>query len=107
MAKKDTILSAKPALPLPAYAGLYTHPIYGKMNIALEKGVLVMRFEHHKDRFSILESLGGNRFLSTWNDPLYGKKVIPFTVEKGKVRSVTVRVADFVEFTPYEFIKVN
>ena len=66
-----------------------------------------MRFEHHKGRFSKLEALGGNRFLSTWNDPLYGVKVLPFTVENGKVKSLTVRVADFVEFTPYEFIKIN
>jgi len=51
--------------------------------------------------------LGGNRFLSTWNDPLYGVKVLPFTVEGGKVKSLTVRVADFVEFTPYEFIKIK
>ena len=27
------------------------------------------------------------------------------TIEGAKVKSVTVTVADFVEFTPYEFIK--
>ena len=107
-AKRDTI-NTKPqtALPLASYAGEYTHDIYGKMNIKIENGELIMRFEHHKGRFSKLEALGGNRFLSTWNDPLYGVKVLPFTVENGKVKSLTVRVADFVEFTPYEFIKVK
>ena len=106
--KKDTI-NTKPvtALPLTAYAGEYMHDIYGSMNIKIENGELIMRFEHHKGRFSKLEALGGNRFLSTWNDPLYGVKVLPFTVENGKVKSLTVRVADFVEFTPYEFIKVK
>jgi CubicO group peptidase (beta-lactamase class C family) len=106
--KRDTI-NTKPAtaLPLTAYAGEYKHDIYGSMNIKIENGELIMRFEHHKGRLSKLEALGGNRFLSTWNDPLYGVKVLPFTVENGKVKSLTVRVADFVEFTPYEFIKVK
>lgn len=107
-AKRDTInLKLKTDLPLTAYAGEYTNELYGKMNIKLENGELIMRFEHHQGRYSKLEALGGNRFLSTWNDPLYGVKVLPFTVENGKVKSLTVRVADFVEFTPYEFIKVN
>jgi CubicO group peptidase (beta-lactamase class C family) len=107
-AKRDTInTKPKTALPLASYAGEYTHDIYGKMNIKIENGELIMRFEHHKGRFSKLEALGGNRFLSTWNDPLYGVKVLPFTVENGKVKSLTVRVADFVEFTPYEFKKIK
>jgi len=107
-AKKDTINSKpKTDLALSDYTGEYLHELYGKMNIKLENGELIMRFEHHPNRYSKLEALGGNRFLSTWNDPLYGVKVLPFTVENGKVKSLTVRVADFVEFTPYEFIKVK
>jgi hypothetical protein len=52
-----------------------------------------------------LEPLGGNRFLCTYSNSLYGIKVLPFTVENGKVKSLTVTVADFVEYLPYEFIK--
>ena len=52
-----------------------------------------------------LEALGGNRFFCTYSDPLYGRKVLTFTVENNKVKSITVRVADFVEFIPYEFYK--
>ena len=37
----------------------------------------------------------------------YGIKKLGFTVENKKVKSLTVRVADFVEFTPYEFIKTK
>jgi hypothetical protein len=51
--------------------------------------------------------LGGNRFFCTYNDPLYGMKKLEFTVTGTKVKSLTVRVADFVEFTPYEFIKIK
>jgi CubicO group peptidase (beta-lactamase class C family) len=106
--KRDSI-NNKPATSLPpiAYTGEYKHDIYGKMNIKLEKGELIMRFEHHTNRYSKLEALGGNRFLSTWNDPLYGTKVLTFAVANGKVKLLTVTVADFVEFTPYEFIKIK
>mgnify|MGYP003594274884 CR=1 FL=1 len=105
---RDTVAMHPPAaLPLTAYAGNYVHEVYGKMNMAVEGTTLVMRFEHHKGRYGTLEALGGNRFFCTYNDPLYGRKVLDFTVEKNKVQSITVRVADFVEFTPYEFKKVN
>lgn len=104
--KQDTIaLHNTTTLPLAAYAGNYEHSIYGKMTIASENGKLTARFEHHKGRFATLEPLGGNRFLATFNDPLYGINLWPFTTADGKVRSVTVTVADFVEFTPYEFYR--
>lgn len=94
-------------LPLTAYAGEYMHNIYGKMNIKLENAKLIMRFEHHKGRYGTMEPLGGNRFFCTYNDPLYGMKKLEFTVANKKVKSLTVKVADFVEFTPYEFIKIK
>ncbi|MEO6612697.1 MAG: serine hydrolase [Chitinophagaceae bacterium] len=105
---RDSIaMNPKTELPLTAYAGQYMHNVYGKMNITIENGKLVMRFEHHKGRYGTLEPLGGNRFFCTYNDPLYGMKKLEFTVVKGKVSSLTVRVADFVEFTPYDFKKIN
>jgi CubicO group peptidase (beta-lactamase class C family) len=105
--KKDTIAHAVDNFPLLAYAGEYRHEVYGKMNITLEKGKLIARFEHHKGRYADLELLGPGRFLATFNDPLYGIKEWDFTITGGKVKSVTVRVADFVEFTPYEFYKMK
>lgn len=77
------------------------------MDIRLEAGKLIMQFEHHKGRYGTLEPLGGNRFFCTYSDPLFGMKRLKFTVENNKVKSLTVLVADFVEFTPYEFYKVN
>jgi CubicO group peptidase (beta-lactamase class C family) len=104
--KQDTIaMHTATALPVASFAGNYMHDIYGSMKIAMENGKLVARFQHHPGRLAVLEALGGKRFLATFNDPLYGIRVWPFSIENGKVRSVTVTVADFVEFTPYEFYK--
>lgn len=104
--RKDTIaMNIAPALPLTSFTGNYVHDIYGKMNLSLENGKLTARFEHHKGRFATLEPLGGNRFLATFNDPLYGIRTWPFTIHDGKVKNVVVTVSGFVEYTPYEFIK--
>jgi CubicO group peptidase (beta-lactamase class C family) len=106
--KRDTIaMNLQPSLSLQNFSGTYKHDIYGNMSIVLQNGKLVATFEHHKGRYADLEPLGGNRFLATFNDPLYGIKVWPFTIENGKIKSVTVTVADFVEFTPYEFYKIK
>ena len=105
---RDTVaMNLKTDLPLTAYAGEYMHDVYGNMNIKIEDGKLIMRFEHHKGRWGTLEPLGGNRFFCTYSEPLFGKKRLQFTVEDKKVKSLTVKVADFVEFTPYEFIKTK
>ena len=66
-----------------------------------------MKFSHHPDMYASLQSLGGNRFYAVFTDPDFSKAVFPFHVENGKVKSVTVKVADFVEYTPYEFTKLQ
>ncbi len=105
--KKDTIaMKLKTDVSLAALSGTYKHSIYGNMTISIKEGKAVAIFQHHKGRFATLESLGGSRFLATFNDPLFGVKVWPVQVQNGKVKSITVRVADFVEFTPYEFVKI-
>jgi CubicO group peptidase (beta-lactamase class C family) len=105
-AKRDSIaLHPQPSLSLNQFAGNYVHNVYGKMYIKMQEGKLVASFEHHNGRYAVLEPLGGNRFLATFNDPLYGVKVWPFEIKDNKVKSVTVIVADFVEFTPYQFVK--
>lgn len=105
---RDTIAMKKAtALPMAAYTGEYVHAVYGKMNIKWEGDQLMMRFEHHKGRYATLKPLGGNRFFCEYNEPLFGKKKLAFKVAGKKVVSLTVRVADFVEFTTYDFIKVK
>ncbi len=90
-------------LPLTAYTGDYSNEVYGKMKVVLENNELRMRFEHHPAMYAKLSALEGNRFYAAFSDPEFGTAVFPFHVENGKVKGVTVKVADFVEYTPYEF----
>ncbi len=103
---KDSVALKLPTqLPLTAYTGNYFNDVYGDMKVVIENSELRMRFSHHPNMYAKLESLGGNRFYVIFSDPIFSKAVFPFTVQNGKVTGVTVKVADFVEYNPYEFTK--
>ncbi len=105
---RDTVaMNHSSALPPAAYTGKYTNDLYGIMTVT--QGLnndLEMRFEHHNKMYAHLQPLGGNRFYVTFSDPVLGKAIFPFKVENGKVTGVRVKVADFVEYDPYDFTKV-
>jgi CubicO group peptidase (beta-lactamase class C family) len=105
---RDSVALNRPPALLPAeYTGKYVNDLYGTMTVT--QGLnndLEMRFEHHPNMYAHLQPLGGNRFYVTFSDPTFGKAVFPFTVQNGKVTAVRVKVADFVEYDPYDFKKV-
>ncbi|MFI5154404.1 MAG: serine hydrolase [Chitinophagales bacterium] len=107
-AKMDTVaMRLKTNLPLPAYEGNYANDVYGNMKVVTEDGELRMKFSHHPNMYAKLLSLGGDRFYAVFTDPEFSKATFPFTIQNQKVISVTVKVADFVEYTPYEFKKLD
>lgn len=97
--------SKKVAYDLKSLLGKYTNPVYGTMEIKLEKGKAIMTFEHHPNLKGNLEYLDGNNFVCNYSSAMYGVKEIPFKVEGGKVLSCSVTVNDFIDFMPYEFVK--
>ena len=105
-AMKDSV-ALKPAagLALKDYTGEYFNDVYGNMSVVIEQNELRMKFSHHPHMYAKLEALGNNRFYATFSDPIFSKAIFPFKVEQGKVTGVTVKVADFVEYNPYEFTK--
>jgi hypothetical protein len=105
MLKDSVAMNLKTELPLKDYTGDYSNDVYGNMKVVWENGELKMKFSHHPNMYAKLESLGGDRFYATFTDPEFSKAIFPFHVENGKVKSVTVKVADFVEYNPYEFYK--
>jgi CubicO group peptidase (beta-lactamase class C family) len=106
---RDSVAMNPPlTLPPAGYTGKYINELYGSMTVTQgENNDLEMRFEHHPRMYAHLQPLGGNRFYVTFSDPTLGKAVFPFTVQNGRVTSVRVKVADFVEYNPYEFRKVQ
>ncbi|HTD97630.1 MAG TPA: serine hydrolase [Mucilaginibacter sp.] len=106
---RDSVaLNRLPQLPVGQYTGKYANDLYGSLTITQGMGNdLEIRFEHHPKMYAHLQPLGGNRFYVTFSDPTFGKAVFPFTVQNGKVTGVRVKVADFVEYDPYDFKKVD
>lgn len=104
--RDSAALNPRPTLDLGEYTGNYTNELYGNMTITKgDANDLDARFEHHPKMFARLQPLGGNRFLATFSDPEFGRAVFPFTVQNNKVVGVRVKVADFIEYTPYDFRK--
>jgi CubicO group peptidase (beta-lactamase class C family) len=105
--RDSAAMHLKNTLPLSEYTGNYFNQVYGNMSVVQENGELHMKFSHHPNMYARLESLGGNRFYAVFTDPEFSKAVFPFLVFNGKVKSVTVKVADFIEYDPYEFVKIQ
>ena len=103
--EKITSKSPKPALALNKYAGKYSNPVYGDLAIAVDGNNLKVTFEQHPDLIGILKPAGENKFICYYNPLSWGVKEIPFTVENGEVKSVTITINDFIDFLPYEFVK--
>jgi CubicO group peptidase (beta-lactamase class C family) len=96
-----------PTLPLDRYAGKFTNSVYGDIEIKKENNKLNIYFSHHPQNIGHLEPYGGNDFVCTYSSRSYGVKMISYAVENEKVKSVTIRVNDFIDFMPYVFTKVN
>lgn len=101
---KDSVKTITPK-NLQNYTGRYSHPVYGYLNITGNSGKLKVHFEHHSKLSATLEYMSQERFLCTFSDPTWGIKVWDFKTENNKVKSLTLRVADFLEFTTYDFVK--
>lgn len=109
----------KTSLKPEEYTGKYRNEVYGGLEIKNSKGELTVHFSHHPTLSGKLEALGGDEFLCTYSIATYGIKKINFNTsptnpslpgEEGKqpiqkVKSVIIRVNDFVDMMEYEFTK--
>jgi len=92
-------------LSLTQFEGEYVNEVYGYVNLVKKENYLVMDLQHHSNLTGKLEYIGNNRFFCTYSDPTYGKKVFPFVIENGKVRSFDLYVDDFIDYQAYKFVK--
>jgi len=105
---RDTVAQRnKTTLPLEAYTGSYHNDFYGDVQIKNESNNLNVYFSHHPGVIGRLQPLGSNNFLCSYTDKTWGIQRIPFTIDKGSVKSVTIKVNDFIDYMPYEFAKVK
>ncbi|WP_245776938.1 DUF3471 domain-containing protein [Spirosoma endophyticum] len=97
-------------LPLTAYTGTYTHPLYGTITIQADKGPqtnerLRVYFQHHPGLTAQLEYMDGQAFRLTFSNPRWGITAVNFRIANQQAEQVEIRVSDFVDAEPYLFRK--
>lgn len=102
---KKRINKGKPELPLSAYAGTYTNALYGNITISQAGKDLRVQFGIKPDLSAILQYMDNGMWLMQYNNIEYGIFTIKFDIAEGKVRSVTTKQNEFVEYDPYTFTK--
>jgi len=103
--REKIAMKPEATLPLDRYAGKYNNAVYGDIEIKKENNKLNIYFSHHPQNIGRLEAYGGNEFVCTYSDLECGVKMATFTEENEKVKSVVLRVNDFIDYLPYEFIR--
>ncbi len=105
-AYRDTISQGiKMELKPTEYCGTYRNAFYGKAEVKLVKGKLELHLENHPNNIGKLEHVNQHRFLCTYSDITCGVEPFYVNVENGKVKSITVKVNDFIDYLSYEFVR--
>lgn len=102
---KTRVKGLKPELPLSAYTGVYTNELYGPVTISQTGNRLKIDFSTKPDLSATLDYLDNGEWLMQYNNIEYGVFPIRFDIQGNKVRSVTTKQNEFVEYDPYTFIK--
>ena len=102
---KARIKGNKPELPLPSYAGVYTNQLYGNITISQVGNQLKINFAAKPDLSATLNYLDNDEWLMQYNNIEYGIFTVKFDIANGKVRSITTKQNEFVEYDPYVFTK--
>ena len=92
-------------LPLSKYTGEYSNFSYKFLKKVRQENQLAIRFQHH-DMVGKLESMGGNHFLCTYSNPVWGSPDIYFHAQGNIIQSVDIRIGGMVgDNDPYLFKK--
>lgn len=102
---KARVKGTKPQLPLAAYTGVYSNPLYGNITITSSSNHLKVAFQTKPDLTATLYYMDNGEWLLHYNNIEYGIHAISFDLSGNKVKSVTTRQNEFVEYDPYTFIK--
>ncbi len=104
---KKEVKGTMPPLPFSAYSGKYTNDLYGPISITQNGSGLKIFFGAKPDLTATLSYMNNGNWLMEYNNIEYGIFVIKFDVDGNKVKSITTKQNEFVEYDPYTFMKVQ
>ena len=102
---KARVKGLKPDLPVSAYAGVYTNELYGPITISQTGNRLKINFDAKPDLNATLDYMDHGEWLLQYNNIEYGVFAIRFEIADKKVKSITTKQNEFVEYDPYTFTK--
>jgi CubicO group peptidase (beta-lactamase class C family) len=95
----------KPTRNVKDYAGSYQNPVYGPVTVEAKGRQLLIRFSHHPNLTATLDYLDGDTFRATYSNPAYGIYPATFTLENGQVKTMDIKMNEFLEQDSYLFTK--
>jgi hypothetical protein len=104
---KQKVKGNKPTLPITAYTGSYTNALYGLINITASDQQLLIKFATKPDLSATLDYMDNGEWLMQYNNIEYGIFTVKFDIAGNKIRSITTKQNEFVEYDPYTFLKVT
>lgn len=104
---KERLKGSKPSLPLKAYVGTYTNDLYGTISITNQGSQLRIAFSAKPDLWATLDYMDNGEWLMQYNNIEYGTFAVKFGITGGKVKSITTKQNEFVEYDPYTFTKLK
>ena len=102
---KARVKGNKPGLPFAVYAGVYTNELYGPITISQIGNSLKINFSTKPDLSATLHYMDNGEWLMQYNNIEYGIFSVKFNIAGNKVKSITTKQNEFVEYDPYTFIK--
>lgn len=104
---KGRIVNNKPKFSLQSYVGKYENELYGTIDITAVENNLKIKFNSHNNLFATMQYMDKDEWMITYNPIMLGIFSTKFEVENNKVKSVKIKVSDFVEYDPYIFKKIQ
>jgi CubicO group peptidase (beta-lactamase class C family) len=102
---KARVKDAQPDLPSPNMPVFTQMNCMGQLLSARPGNRLLINFGLKPELSATLSYMDNGEWLMQYNNIEYGVFSIKFAIEGGKVKSVTTRQNEFVEYDPYTFIK--
>jgi ABC-type multidrug transport system fused ATPase/permease subunit len=92
-------------VPKAGYTGLYTHELFGNINITQTNNRLQVHFNTHPNLSATLTCMDKGEWLLEYNNIEYGIFAVKFTKAGKKITAVDIKANDFVEYDAYKFVK--
>lgn len=102
---KKRLAGNTPPLPLASYAGIYENTLYGNISISVNANKLLVKFPGHAGLTALMQYMDNDEWIISYSNPVFGIFPIKFTSEGDAVKSVDIKVNDFIEYDAYKFIR--